>query len=527
MKNQLPEPQTKEQIETKTVQERFQILLVDDDANERSGVRFLIEKLALPLDIFEAPNGKRALEMLEAEPVDILFTDVKMPYMDGLELSAQVYARYPNIKIIIFSAYGEFEYAKRAMEANAVNYLLKPVEVAEFQQVMDYVLERCRQDANTARQRDQRSLAVKKLHWINLLTGKSRIGDEPALEVSFQGAVQDVPVVLLHIETQREELSQNETEIVHLLADNIPYPYEYINIYPNSSYILLFADCSKDGLAKLALRLIERSDCFGETPSVLLSTVGHGLGELNTLYQQLNGLRLKMCVWEAPVLFASDFDKPDQVYLTQVEEQLKQTMGAVRTHDREHVLQEIHTLLDVLSMYGMVNVTYMHHIVCEVLGKLYAEGCLANGSDLQTQIYRFSNCRSKASILDAFEDILSGDPFGMPNTAENLSHAIQKVIQIIKTDYGKDLSLDYLAACVGFAPSYLSFIFKHETGENLIKYLTDYRMKVAKSLLDASPDKIGQVAQHCGYSNASYFNRLFKNTYGITPKQYREKKAKA
>ena len=81
---------------------RFRILLVDDDSTERTGVRFLIEKLKLPLDIKEASNGKRALEVLKYAAIDILFTDVKMPYIDGLELSSIVKSQYPHIKIIIF-----------------------------------------------------------------------------------------------------------------------------------------------------------------------------------------------------------------------------------------------------------------------------------------------------------------------------------------------------------------------------------------------------------------------------------------
>lgn len=92
---------------------QLRILLVDDDSNERSGVRFLIERGGFPLEILEASNGKRALELLEQETVDILFTDVKMPYMDGLELSSEVCRKFPQIKIIVFSAYGEFEYAKK------------------------------------------------------------------------------------------------------------------------------------------------------------------------------------------------------------------------------------------------------------------------------------------------------------------------------------------------------------------------------------------------------------------------------
>jgi len=89
------------------------ILLVDDDFNERSGVRFLIEREKLPLTVLEASNGKRALEMIRDKSVDILFADIRMPYMDGMELSAIVHEEFPETKIIISSAYGEFEYAKK------------------------------------------------------------------------------------------------------------------------------------------------------------------------------------------------------------------------------------------------------------------------------------------------------------------------------------------------------------------------------------------------------------------------------
>ena len=97
----------------------LRILLVDDDHNERDGLRFLIEREKYPLSIFEASNGKRALEIIREEQIDILLADIRMPYMDGLELSAIVHDEFPETKIIIFSAYGEFKYAKKAMEAKA------------------------------------------------------------------------------------------------------------------------------------------------------------------------------------------------------------------------------------------------------------------------------------------------------------------------------------------------------------------------------------------------------------------------
>lgn len=119
----------------------LKILLVDDEREEREGIEYLIKKYQYPLAVGQASNGIKALEYLEQNQADILFTDVKMPLMDGLELAKVVNQRYPEMKIIIFSAYGEFEYAKRALEANAVNYLLKPIELDEFREVMGNLLD--------------------------------------------------------------------------------------------------------------------------------------------------------------------------------------------------------------------------------------------------------------------------------------------------------------------------------------------------------------------------------------------------
>ena len=86
----------------------------------------------------------------------------------------------------------------------------------------------------------------------------------------------------------------------------------------------------------------------------------------------------------------------------------------------------------------------------------------------------------------------------------------------------RDISLDYIAKQVHLAPAYVSFIFKQETGQSLIKYITDIKMSKARKFLEDNDMKIIQVGKACGYENQSYFNRLFKNYHGVTPKQYRE-----
>ena len=103
-----------------------------------------------------------------------------------------------------------------------------------------------------------------------------------------------------------------------------------------------------------------------------------------------------------------------------------------------------------------------------------------------------------------------------------MSQSVAEIKKVIKNHFMKDIGLEDIAERVCLTPSYVSFIFKKETGSNLVKYLTDYRMKKARELLESSNMKIIDVGKACGYQNQSYFNKLFKNYYGITPKQFRE-----
>lgn len=151
----------------------LRILLVDDERTEREGIRFLIDKFNLPLKVAEAPNGKKALEYIREHPVDILLTDVKMPYMDGLELARAANGYNSNLVIIIFSAYGEFEYARQACEVNAVNYLLKPIEVEEFRSVMEKVIAICRERKQWEEKKESLLVADKSLLFLKLMSPKA------------------------------------------------------------------------------------------------------------------------------------------------------------------------------------------------------------------------------------------------------------------------------------------------------------------------------------------------------------------
>lgn len=118
----------------------YQIVIADDERVERSGIRFLLKQIGEEFSIEEFGNGKAAYEWFLYHSADILLTDIKMPFMDGMELISRVSSMYPSMKIVIFSGYSDFEYARSAMRYHVEDYILKPVDPQEFRQTMSHIL---------------------------------------------------------------------------------------------------------------------------------------------------------------------------------------------------------------------------------------------------------------------------------------------------------------------------------------------------------------------------------------------------
>ena len=220
----------------------LRILLVDDEKTEREGIRFLIDKFALPLKVAEASNGKKALEYIREHPVDILLTDVKMPYMDGLELAKRVNDFNSNVVIIIFSAYGEFDYARRACEASAVNYLLKPIEVDEFKTVMERVIDICRKRKRQQDQREYLRNSDKKLWLHRLINSKDSMEEIVDILKGQHGInLENKYIRFVSVETRDNYFEKNEEDFERILRGNLEQNYETINLYPNLSYIMIYS----------------------------------------------------------------------------------------------------------------------------------------------------------------------------------------------------------------------------------------------------------------------------------------------
>ncbi len=113
------------------------VLIVDDEKIEREGLKYLLSREEGERTVFEAANGKQALQVLRSEDIQLLLTDIKMPHMTGLELSKKAKEENPNLQIIIFSGFSDFTFAQEAIRYGVTEYILKPVNPDDFHKVLE------------------------------------------------------------------------------------------------------------------------------------------------------------------------------------------------------------------------------------------------------------------------------------------------------------------------------------------------------------------------------------------------------
>lgn len=154
----------------------YKVLIADDEKIEREGIKFLLLQEEPNCEITEFSNGKQALAFLRSEKVDLLLTDIKMPHMDGLELSEKARSLNENLKIVIFSGYSDFEFAQKALRYGVTDYILKPVEPESFKSTIRKTLNEIEQHKNQEiRDRKEQSFLQQYFLQNYIYTGKKEI----------------------------------------------------------------------------------------------------------------------------------------------------------------------------------------------------------------------------------------------------------------------------------------------------------------------------------------------------------------
>ncbi|CAI6084055.1 response regulator transcription factor [Cohnella sp. JJ-181] len=531
----------------------YSILIVDDERFERDGVKFLIDKYGLALEVAEAASGEEALQYISEHPVDILLTDIRMREMDGLQLAEQVRGLRPSVKIIFLSAYGEFEYAQKAIHLQAIQYILKPVDVTNFLDVLMKAMQMLEEEERTQqslRQESRKSIQWEKHRILADLLSSGGDAEAVAAGDPRQALLPWNQVLpngnpsgerryrMLMLDTRQRFFDSADPEFEQSLTEWLPYPSSIINMNEYQSLILLEVEAEAEEPAEPEERFVQlgrdimawfkaRSQPSQQEISVIVSETFRDAAGMRDEYRRVEAiLESKFFYEEGGVrLTATLAEQPGDTQ--NIEQTLEEMNGLIERGEFGLVRTRFETLFDHLRNSDQFSVIYVKYICSEIV-RAILRSAKAKDPDffkrsLET-IYKTAVLKDLRGVMIAIFEAYGAQlaPASPTPPPESVHKVVADVIQIIEREYRSELSVELIAERVYLTPSYLSHLFVKQTGLSLIKYLTMHRLAKAKALLQETNRKIIDISHDVGYANFPYFCTLFKNYYGKTPTQIRE-----
>ncbi len=501
------------------------ILIVDDERVERNGIKFLLQQMGLTLKIDEAANGKDALEFLtnNENDVDIIFTDIKMPFIDGIELIKEIHKLGKKYKIIIFSGYSEFEYAKFAVKMGVEDYILKPVDPAEFNKTIRKVVNELEEEKSKELMQEEHISFMKEYILYSVINGA------PISEMRAQaGKFMDLDFLndygrMLLFEFNTEAFSTIGSDFKDELKEKIQVPYEYLNLNLQQGLLLFSKEVMTD-YKEVARKVHEffairySLDCYVSVSS----RWEDGAKGLSLIFDEVEERMEDKFYDDRKFIFVPEDDEgsgqdvtvDDDTYIKQMAQDIKmKDVSRLRTH--------FDALCNRFNEKGSVSQVYIKFVFSNLL-KLIHESCQGKEQtklkDEIDELYHAKDYKQVIAIVDSnikqLEEAVSYNP-------QTLHREIEAIKQYIYENYDKELSVEQLAEKVYLAPSYLSHVFKKEMGQNLSKFIKSYRMEKAKEMLEKTHKKIVNISYEVGYSNVSYFCQSFREYYGVSPQKFR------
>lgn len=487
------------------------VLIADDEWIEREGIRSVLEMSPYPFKIHMAQNGREALKYLKTEPVDLLFTDVKMPFMDGITLMQEIRKQNTELRIIVFSAFAEFQYAQSAMEYQAMHYLLKPVDPEKLLEMVNQLAEEIVQE-----QKEKSILHVPAMNEMWEFLAKN--GKMPQYCENLFRVYGAYELVLLDVQEEKDTLISRLYEV---LENRWESPDLLVTVSEGLLLLLLHEELSRRKIEKMRIFLEENK---AEHACIVYGKTVNSEETFRMAYQEMNQ--------KVQIHF---FEEGNQVFCLQGDEERPKEAEKAAAHIQEeiergikeknyaYVLETLEVLKKELRNHVQDSQIYVKYVYADIVKKI-SEKDKTDTSDFKKILVSIFDESSLNGIhrlvFEWLQEIVNA---GKETEQEReQKKVIQGIKRKIQREYQNELSLSGFADEVHLTPAYLSYLFKKETGMSLIKYITMIRMEKAKELLANTNNKIADIAKQVGYTNYSYFNIAFKNNVGVSPGTYRE-----
>lgn len=529
--------------------ERYKIMIVDDEADVREGIASHVDWDKLHMEVVGlAENGQDALDKAENCEVDIVLTDIKMPFLDGLEMSRQFLKIHPYCKIIILTGFDEFEYAQEAIRLNAAEYVLKPVNVLELTEVLERVkgiLDESiaeKKNIDSLKKSYAEALPVLKGRFLsNLLAGfyeENKLEEQmETYDIKIRG-YEYYSAVLFEITGVAGDKPSVSMELVNLSVHGIIQEcFENrcgCEVVMESFGIVVIAGWEKEPVDKI---ISIANEVCQKCRHILDIEVTAGIGRLKHGIYELHGsfreakeaLEYKIIVGGGAAIYIEDMEQvqPQQTVYDSHSEKL--LLSAIKFGSPQHLNSIINDMFDRLSDYDewekrIYVLNFINSIYNIVRGYK-----LQNENQIAEPLKELMEDSLKWNIEENFikqncYTICSWIRSCISQKRENAAKLlIKEAKKYIEEHYGEsDLSVEKICGSLHVSQSYFSTLFRKETGVSYVQYLTEIRMTNAIMLLQETDYKTYIISKMVGYDDPNYFSHVFKRRFGISPVKYRQ-----
>jgi len=541
----------------------FKVLIIDDEPIIRKGLRNIINWKQFDCEICgEAADGLEGSELVKTLKPDIIFTDIKMPEIDGLEMLKEIRDLVPNTKIIILTGYREFNYAQEALKYGAFDYILKPSKIEE----LTFVVKKAVKELRFTKSKNEEIGKLK-----NLLEQNIPVLREKLLYDIIYGIVSDEDVIneklkffnlnlynytLMLVDNEGAELDPADDESVGISQyDSHLYLLGIINVFEEMfqdsfnvtsislnnnkvAFIIQYLkdkDCY-DEIVQTKCAFVQEMilSCFGFTVSIAISSCGEKAVELPDKFKECQqALEHKFYMGNNSIIFFKDlnsFFKCEDYSV--LENYQKRLIESIKTGNENLVRDILKELFQHIENTCCISKEYLKNFcwnTASLINNIRVSVFSAENdiNEKNKDISGLLRLIEKSDSIAELNEVLKEISLSVVAKVNNFNNKkikliLKKAVDYLSLHYSEQVTLSEVADYTYVSTYYLSRMFKKELGKNFIDYLNEIRILKAKELLKDPKYKSYEIAEMVGILDAHYFSRLFKKYEGLSPTEYRD-----
>ena len=529
----------------------LKIFLVEDEFVIREGIKNNIDWKANGYEFCgEASDGELAFPIIQKTKPDIVITDIRMPFMDGLELSRLIKKELPLTEIIILSGYEEFEYAKEAIKIGVSQYLCKPISgeelLKEINLLADKITEKRKEQEikeKYIREVEENFMEEKRNFFQYLVTGTKTISEllEIAKKIHIDLSSIWYNIILLKMQSMthaHDEYSGSMVKVEQKLKElDEGDHFAAFDRNLEGKALLVKADTEEE-LTRIQNDYIRKmKDLLGDYSHVrYFAGIGmpvNRLSELPASFESAShAFAHRYLTRESGIWNYQDIEQKkhqiDDFNIGSVnakELDRNKLRDFLKFGDKNEVVYFVEEYINDLGNNAMKSNMFRQYLVMDTYFCVIDFVVDLQFSKDEIEVFSADSeiLQNNENSMKYMERIISKVLELREKSASNrYGDIVDEVMKYIEEHYAQeDLSLNILASHVNFSPNHLSMVLSQQTGQTFIKYLTDFRMNKAKELLRCTGKRSSEIGLEVGYKDPHYFSFLFKKTQGMTPTQYR------